>query len=208
MDYVAGATLIAAGVMVFILESVPFTTRTEQGYEVSPFMKFGTIVLSFLLVVIGCSILVRLRHVSPLPEVPAVVVPRKSAKSVPGQKCPKPNVPPGPIHVLHVREEALPEGGANGTPAGMTRRSGTSQTKTKQKNNNSRTTSRASCSDDISLTGLLDLSTSVGDQTPMTPCPMEFNNASPSAVPDTIAAIWETVPNGSENNIWLRPEPT
>ena len=194
--------------MVLILESVPFTTRTEQGYEVSPFMKLGTIVLSFLLVVIGCSILVRLRQVSDLPAVAPVFVPRKPAKSVPGQKCPKPIVPPGPIHVLHVREEALPEGGANGTPAGMTRRMSAMQRKTKRKNTNSRKSSRASCSDDISLTGLLDLSTSVGDQTPMTPCPIEFNNASPAAVPDTIAAIWETVPNGYENNIWLRPEPT
>lgn len=210
LDYIAGFALGVAGISVLLLDSLPLGATHNEAMVDSTIMSFGRITFSFFLVSLGSSILFRL-HTGEVKQPAPTMVSRHTVRPMRdlGQKCPKPIVPTGPIHVLHVREENPQSVSVKDPRIRLAQKSVAPRPGPKRKSANQRSKSRASGSDDISLTGLLDLSTSVGDHTPMPASPEMISRPEPPAVvPDTIAAIWETVPNDYGSNIWLRPEPT
>jgi hypothetical protein len=196
LDVFAGIAVLIVGCLFFISSIDPVMYSLEGfGQSTNLTAVISCVLLSVILVVVGVYFLSkRLGFLeSPVqdsqgPATASVQQVRVATRST--VRCPKPPMPKGPINVVEVREEWERSEWE------------TVRKRSHKKGNVVRTKSAASRSDDLSIGSILDISTTVCDQTPVAEIsPISVYKGSMSPVPDTIAAIWETVPRDN-SNIW------
>ena len=197
LDVFAGLAAVGVGCLFFFsaIDTVMYS-QVEFGQSANLTTVISCVLLSVILVVLGVYVLSRkLGLFEPQfqdPQVPVTSVAHRVrvAKSS-SVRCPKPPMPRGPINVVEVRDE------------GDSSEWETVRKRGHKKGKMARTKSAASRSDDLSIGSILDISTTVCDQTPVAEVsPISVYKGNTSPVPDTIAAIWETVPPSHNSNIW------